>query len=246
MSRRLLQFAAAVLVIAGVSFASEKPATPPVVNTASTNVVYVATLRNGFSIRFDHREDSGPTSRLFLDASGASFVDVETAEIASLEKEDVAVAAPEAAKPAPVDIPAAVAAASDRHGIDADLLYSVIRAESDFNPRAVSRKGARGLMQLMPGTAGKLGITDAFDTASNVDAGTKYLRELLDRYHYDLAKALAAYNAGPARVDQYHGVPPFYETRVYVARIIRDYNRAVLSRRKVASVRQAPETAAAQ
>lgn len=234
MSQRFVQVVAILVCAAGACAATDKPAATSTVKVqASTaRVVYVATLRNGFSIRFDHRELRAQTSRLFLDANGSSFVDVSTGEIVNLETEEVPVAVPETVKSARVDIPSAIAAASDRHGIDADLLYSVIRAESDFNPHAVSRKGARGLMQLMPETAGKLGVTDAFDTASNVDAGTKYLRELLDRYHYDLAKALAAYNAGPARVDQYHGVPPFHETRMYVARIIREYNRAVLSRRK--------------
>lgn len=247
MSRRFLQFAAALLVAAGVCFASDKPVavTATKMEQAAARVVYVATLRNGFSIHFDHREQRDQISRLFLDVDGANFVDVSSTEIAKVEKEEVPVAlpaAPASTNVPPVDIPTAIAAASDRHGIDADLLYSVIRAESDFNPHAISRKGARGLMQLMPETAGKLGVTNAFDTAANVEAGTKYLRELLDRYHYDLAKALAAYNAGPARVDQYDGVPPYHETRVYVAHIIRDYNRAVLSRRKAVTKKQSPTT----
>ena len=89
----------------------------------------------------------------------------------------------------------------------------------------------------MPRTASDLGVQNAFDTASNVDGGTRYLRELLDRYHYDLAKALAAYNAGPLRVDQYHGVPPYRETRAYVARIIREYNRIKLAQQAIASRR---------
>ena len=125
-----------------------------------------------------------------------------------------------------------VATASDKHLIDADLIDSVIRAESGFNPRAVSPKGARGLMQLMPGTAAKLGVQDSFDAQSNVDGGTRYLRELLARYNGDLAKALAAYNAGPHRVEQYHGVPPYRETRAYVSSVIRDFNRKKLAARK--------------
>ncbi|MGH9523182.1 MAG: lytic transglycosylase domain-containing protein [Terriglobales bacterium] len=244
---RLAQLATILLLAAWVCFAADKPA-----------VINVATLQNGFSIRFDHRELRGPASRLFLDAQGNSFVDVRTADVVSFDQDLVpAAGAPHIAPrsvsdfpelgrdvwalssgPKRMDIPDAIAAASDRHGIDADLLYSVIRAESDFNSHAVSPKGAQGLMQLMPATAANLGVANAFDTASNVDAGTRYLRELLDRYHYDLAKALAAYNAGPARVDQYHGVPPFHETRVYVARIIRDYNRAVLSRRQTVATKQ--------
>jgi len=124
-----------------------------------------------------------------------------------------------------VDLNQVVSAASGRYRLDPDLVNSVIRAESGFNVRAVSRKGAQGLMQLMPGTASQLGVPNAFDPEANVDGGTRYLRELLERYNFDLVKALAAYNAGPHRVEQYGGVPPYYETRAYVARIVRDFNR---------------------
>ena len=96
----------------------------------------------------------------------------------------------------------------------------MIRAESGGNANAVSRKGARGLMQLMPGTAGQLGVKNSFDAAENVDGGVRYLMQLLQQFNYDVAKALAAYNAGPQRVAQYKGVPPYRETRAYVARII--------------------------
>jgi soluble lytic murein transglycosylase-like protein len=128
---------------------------------------------------------------------------------------------------------------SSRHHLDPDLINSVIHAESGFNPRAVSPKGAQGLMQLMPQTASKLGVGDAFDPNANVEGGTRYLRELLERYNFDLIKALAAYNAGPQRVEQYHGVPPYYETQAYVARIIRDFNRKKLAERKAAAVKTA-------
>jgi len=118
-----------------------------------------------------------------------------------------------------------VAGAGERHQIDPDFINSVIRAESGFHSNAVSKKGAQGLMQLMPGTASQLGVANSFDPNSNVEGGTKYLRELLEKYNYDPVKALAAYNAGSKRVDQYHGVPPYYETQAYIARIIRDYNQ---------------------
>jgi hypothetical protein len=114
--------------------------------------------------------------------------------------------------------------ASSRHQLDPDFVNSVIKAESNFQTRALSRKGAQGLMQLMPGTASLLGVADPFDPQANVEGGTAYLSQLLDQYHNDPIKALAAYNAGPNRVDQYHGVPPYMETRAYVARIVRDYN----------------------
>ncbi len=106
-----------------------------------------------------------------------------------------------------------------------DLLASVVRAESGGNILAVSRTGAQGLMQLMPGTAAELGVADSFRADQNINGGTAYLDALLLRYHDHLALALAAYNAGPAAVDKYHGVPPYRETRAYVARVIREFNR---------------------
>ena len=128
-----------------------------------------------------------------------------------------------------------VLAASDRYRLDPDLVTSVIKAESGFNVGAVSPKGAQGLMQLMPGTASQLGVPNAFDPEANVEGGTKYLRELLERYNFDIVKALAAYNAGPQRVEQFGGVPPYYETRAYVARIVRDFNKKKVAQRKAAT-----------
>ena len=128
--------------------------------------------------------------------------------------------------------------ASGKHSIDPDFINSVIHAESGFNTRAVSPKGAQGLMQLMPGTASNMGVDNAFDATANVDGGTRYLRSLLEKYNYDVPKALAAYNAGPHRVDQYHGVPPYLETRAYVARIIREYNKKKLAEQKAAAAPQ--------
>ena len=133
----------------------------------------------------------------------------------------------------------AVKDASAAYHLDPDLVNSVIHAESGFNSHAVSPKGARGLMQLMPGTASQLGVHDAFDPQSNVSAGSRYLRELLERYNFDLVKALAAYNAGPQRVEQYKGVPPFRETHDYVARIVHDYNTKKIAQEKEAKQKQA-------
>lgn len=150
-----------------------------------------------------------------------------------------------AAKPGSVNLDQVVRDASNRYQLDPDFVNSVIKAESNFQSRAVSRKGAQGLMQLMPGTASQLGVKDPFDPIANVEGGTAYLSQLLDLYHNDPIKALAAYNAGPNRVDQYHGLPPYMETRAYVARIVRDYNAKKRAQMK-AQAATAKKTNAAQ
>jgi hypothetical protein len=205
----------------------------------------VAVLRNGFSIRHERRQVIGTTTRLFIDGNSSSFVDIPTAEIDHFEalpaeaipsqptKNDTAVQTrlgSSIKSPAPpLDLNEVVRTASGTYSLDPDLVSSVIRAESGFNVRAVSPKGAQGLMQLMPKTASQLGVQNAFDAEANVNGGTRYLRELLERYNFDLIKALAAYNAGPLRVEQYGGVPPYYETKAYVARIVRDFNQKKLA-----------------
>ena len=128
------------------------------------------------------------------------------------------------------DLNEMLAKAGKQHNVDRDLLASVVKAESNGNVRAVSRAGAQGLMQLMPGTAADLGVSDTFKPDQNVQGGSTYLDELLTRYHDNLAMALAAYNAGPAAVDKYHGIPPYRETRLYVARVIHEFNRRVQAR----------------
>jgi hypothetical protein len=107
-----------------------------------------------------------------------------------------------------------------RHGVAADLVEAVIRVESAFNPRAVSNKGAQGLMQLMPRTASSLGVRNAFDPRENIDGGVRHLRYLLDRYPGNVPFALAAYNAGEKAVDHYRGIPPYAETQQYVQKIL--------------------------
>ena len=112
-----------------------------------------------------------------------------------------------------------VSEASLRNGVPASLIASVIQAESGGDPSAISRSGAAGLMQLMPETAQQYGVDNRFDPYESVDGGSRYLRDLLARYHRNVSLALAAYNAGPGAVDASRGVPPFAETRAYVARV---------------------------
>jgi len=152
-------------------------------------------------------------------------VDVSAQDVAAIEPEDVFVSVP-----APPQPPAAdplfrnlIAEAASRYGVDAELITSVIVAESNFDPKAVSRKNARGLMQLLPETARRLGVKDIYDPAQNIDGGTRYLRDLLKMYDGDLALTLAAYNAGPGAVQRYGRIPPYNETIKYVRAIRKTY-----------------------
>lgn len=218
-----------VVMVIAVAAAAQTGAgrQPPVARSQSFTTVHRAVLRNGFSIQHARRQQIEGVTRLFLSASG--YVDVPTAEIAAFEREQVPRPPPLAGQLA--DVNALVDHASQQHNIDADLIHSLIRAESAYNPRAVSPKGAQGLMQLMPQTASELGVKDSFAPADNIDAGTRYLRQLLALYNNDMKKALAAYNAGPRRVTQHGGVPPYRETRKYVSRVITDFNRKKLAQR---------------
>src|SRR5205823_9173669 len=165
----------------------------------------VAILRNGFSIHHEWREVLGAVTRLYVVADGSSYVDVSTDQIDHFEK-DFSLPPSATKHESPKNLDEIINTISDRHHLDPDLINSVIHAESAFNPRAVSPKGAQGLMQLMPGTASQLGVRNAFDPHDNVEGGTSYLRQLLEQYNFDLIKALAAYNAGPHRVQRYRGV----------------------------------------
>ncbi len=141
----------------------------------------------------------------------------------------------DAAKPArlsatgKVDVDALVRQAARRYDVDPKLIHAVIRQESNYDPFAVSPKGAAGLMQLLPVTAARFGVQDIFDPAENVRGGVKYLRKLLDRYDGDPSLSLAAYNAGEGAVDRYGGIPPYRETVDYVGRVRRSYDPAAPS-----------------
>lgn len=199
-----------------------------------------AILSNGASIRHARREVREEVTRLYLPGEENNFVDVPTEDIVGYE--DIkplpapsAIAtrtAPPAKMPLdsmpalpPKPLNAVINAAGYRNNVNPALIDSMIRVESNFNARAVSPKGAQGLMQLMPETAARLGVRDAMDAVANIEGGTRYIRELLERYNLDLVKALAAYNAGPERVEQYNGVPPYPETISYITKVINDFNK---------------------
>jgi soluble lytic murein transglycosylase-like protein len=198
-------------------------------------------LHNGFSYDCARREALDATHvRLFLPTTSSSaadstnFIDLPTEAIAAVETlpDPVAPAAPPSAAPPPAeipDVPTLLSQAGAQHNIDVDLLASVVHAESGGRANAVSRAGARGLMQLMPGTAQQLGVEDAFRPDQNIAGGSTYLDNLLTRYHDNLALALAAYNAGPVAVDHYRGIPPYRETRAYVARVMTEFKRRKLA-----------------
>ena len=217
----------------------------------------VAVLRNAFRISFNHKEEMGAITRLYMGQDSSSYLDIQTDTIASFEKDETPAPEPVSAQipapaaatitqpatPAKVDLDQLVRDASSKRQIDPDFINSVIKAESNFHPRAVSPKGAQGLMQLMPDTAARLGVNDPFDPKANVEAGTAYLSELLTLYNNDPIKALAAYNAGAHRVEQYHGVPPYRETRAYITRIVKDFNAKKLAQMKAAKTQAAAPAA---
>jgi hypothetical protein len=222
--RICLQFVAALVALALVgitprAFAAER-----------------VSLTNGYEILCNHHEQIGSLVRLYLGSADGSYIDRSSADITKIETvpdpppSSSATESRTNAKLSPADLREMLAKAGQQHNLDADLLASVVKAESNGNTRAVSRAGARGLMQLMPKTAAEQGVDDSFRADENVRGGSAYLNELLVRYRDNLALALAAYNAGPAAVDKYHGIPPYHETRVYVARVIHEFNRRVLAR----------------
>jgi soluble lytic murein transglycosylase-like protein len=254
MRTKLFQFGAVVAAVALVCPAAR----------AAEHV----TLSNGFSIDCSRHETVDGQVRLYT--SSDSYLDVAADRITKIETvPDAVKPAKDAVKEIPAryandavkaigNAQAKEREAKDRemsaeelhplllragtaHRIDEDLLASVVKAESAGHTAAVSRAGAEGLMQLMPGTAAQLGVSDVFRPEQNIAGGAAYLDQLLTRYHDDVKLALAAYNAGPEAVDRYHGVPPYAETRAYVRRVIVEFNR----RKRAEAQGPAAEAAAA-
>jgi hypothetical protein len=180
-----------------------------------------AVLQSGQRIHITGYERLGETVRLTM-AGGTLEIPAET--LVRIDPEDTFLPV----KDKLLNVPYAnfVAASARAHGVAPELVASVIAVESNFNPNAVSWKSARGLMQLMPGTAARFGVTNVFDPAQNIDAGTRYLKKLLLQFDGNLALSLAAYNAGPERVKQYGAAPPYRETQNYIRRVTEKYRLA--------------------
>ena len=184
-----------------------------------------AVLASGFRIHADRHETDGSVVRLYANGGVTEF---PARQVSRFEVEEPA---PIAGPPVTLQIPTTedlLTAAAKRYGLPPEFVKSVAAAESAFRADAVSRKGAIGLMQLMPATARDYGA-DPTDPRQNVEAGTQYLRDLLVKYQHDdhqVPRALAAYNAGPGAVDRYHGVPPYRETLAYITRVLRKYAKS--------------------
>jgi soluble lytic murein transglycosylase-like protein len=175
-----------------------------------------AVLRSGARLHVTGYQLYGDRVRL---AVVGGQVDIAASELIDVEPEDLFPAPPPANADFVVRYATFIHAAAQKYGVDERLIAQVIAAESNFNAKAVSRKRALGLMQLLRVTAARYAVVNVFDPAQNIDAGTHYLKDLLHRYRGDLRLALAAYNAGPQMVDRYGGVPPFPETQNYVKQI---------------------------
>jgi soluble lytic murein transglycosylase-like protein len=192
-----------------------------------------AVLSNGFRVHADHHESDGSLVRLYADGG---FTQMPAGNIARFEQDEIVTPPPVTAPPAPaasapqlIAVPTELAAnAAKKYSLPESFVRSVMKVESGLRPDAVSPKGAIGLMQLMPGTAQELGVNPR-DPAQNADGGAQYLRDLLAKYEDrpdQVLLALAAYNAGPAAVEKYHGVPPYRETREYILRVLKNWDRA--------------------
>jgi hypothetical protein len=180
-----------------------------------------AVLRSGARLHITGYERDGERVRLAVDGGTVS---VAADDLVAVEPEEHFAPVPVMPMDTPGPFGNLIHAAAQKHGVDESLIKQVIAVESNFNPLAVSRRQAQGLMQLLPTTAALYSVANIFDPAQNIDAGTHYLKDLLARYRGDLRLALAAYNAGPEMVERYGGVPPFPETQKYVRLITAHMN----------------------
>ena len=176
-------------------------------------------LRSGARVNVSSYQVRGDRLRAQVAGGWAEFA---VADVMAIEPEEIFVAAPKMPL-GQAPFGELIRKAAAKYEVDADLVFSVVAAESNFNPKAVSRRNAHGLMQLLPETARRMGVRDIYDPAQNIDGGTRYLRDLLKLYEGDLALTLAAYNAGPGAVQRYGRIPPYNETIRYVRAIRRTY-----------------------
>lgn len=183
---------------------------------AAKELIYLA---SGFTLEV---ESHSQQQEMIVCRTASGTLQLQATDVSRIELLPDAPALPAASPSAqPIDV---LASAATDQGLPPELIRSVAKIESGFHQNAISAKGAIGLMQLMPRTAAELGV-EPTRADENAQGGAKYLRDLLLRYHYDSAFALAAYNAGPGAVDKYHGVPPYLETRQYVLKVLREYER---------------------
>jgi len=189
---------------------------------AGTARAEIAVLSNGQTLKIaGHRVEDGT---VFLSLKGGGEVGTPPEQVLGFVPDEVLDEVVGSAS-SRTDLEALAKDVARRHGLDPALVVAVAAVESGFRPDAVSRKGAQGLMQLMPSTAAALGVSDAFDPETNLDGGSRYLAELIALYGGDLNRALAAYNAGPGAVSRHRGVPPYRETRAYVKKVLGRYKK---------------------
>lgn len=198
--------------------------------TASADTLFLST---GKTLKIDALTCEAITCTATLAGGDVQIRAVDVLRVEPDEQVDIEPAPPAAAdggsageSKTPRTVEQIVADAAHKYALPRSLVRAVARAESALNPAAVSPKGAQGVMQLMPGTAKELGVRDAFDAAENIDAGVRLLRQLLEKYDGRVAEALAAYNAGPGAVARHKGVPPYRETRGYIRKIVKDFEKA--------------------
>lgn len=198
--------------------------------TASADTLF---LRTGKTLKIDTLSCDTTTCTAEISGGDVRLRAVDVLRVEPDEEVDIEPAQPASAEGRSAgesttsrSIEQMVADAAHKYALPRSLVRAVARAESGFNPGAVSPKGALGVMQLMPGTARELGVKNAFDPSENIDAGARLLRQLLEKYDGRVAEALAAYNAGPGAVARYQGVPPYRETRGYIRKIVNEFEKA--------------------